>query len=80
MNGRDRIEEPNIERDDNGKINSMGFAFGPHYFVQVDIRDGKATLCFGATHHGIAADASEVNGELEQIVEELKLAHPDNAF
>jgi len=56
------------------------FAFGPHYFVQVDVRGGKSTLCVGATHHGISADASEVGGELEAFVEELKRSHPDNAF
>lgn len=34
----------------------------------------------GVTHQGIAADASELNNELEQFVEELKEAHPNNAF
>ena len=80
MNTKDRIEEPTVERDPDGKINAVRFAFGPHYFVQVDIREAKATLCFGATHHGICADASEVNGDLEQLVEELTRAHPDKAF
>ena len=80
MSPQERIEEPEIERGDDGKINAVRFAFGPHYFVQVDIRDGKAMFCVGATHHGIAADASEVDGELEHFVEELKSAHPDNAF
>jgi hypothetical protein len=80
MNVKDRIEEPEVEREGDGKITAVRFAFGPHYFVQVDIREGKAMLCVGATHHGISADASEVNGELEKFVEELKIAHPDKAF
>ncbi len=80
MDAKTRIDEPEIERDADGKVSAVRFAFGPHYFVQVDIREGKETLCVGATHHGIAADASEVNGELEQFVEELKRAHPEKAF
>jgi hypothetical protein len=80
MDTRNRIEEPEVERTGDGRISAIRFAFGPHYFVQVDIRDGKATLCLGATHHGIAADASEVNGELERFVEELRSSHPDRAF
>ena len=80
MNVKARIEEPEVERDTDDKIIAVRFAFGPHYFVQVDIRDGGVTFCVGATHHGIAANASEVNGELEQFVEELKRAHPDNSF
>ena len=30
-----------------------------------------------ATHHGFRADASEVDGELERIIEEIRHAHPD---
>lgn len=62
------------------KTKAVRFAFGPHYFVQVDIREGKAAFCVGATQRDIAADAFEVMGKLEQFVEELGRAHPDNAF
>jgi len=30
-----------------------------------------------ATHHGFKADASEVDGELERIIEEVRRAHPE---
>jgi hypothetical protein len=80
MNDADRIEEVEVEKDAKGNIQAVRFAFGPHYFVQVQRENGKAVFYFGATHHGIKADASEVNGELERFVEELKTAHPKNSF
>jgi hypothetical protein len=61
-------------------IKAVRLAFGPHYFVEVVRDGGKVTFYLGATHHGIKADASEVNGELEWFVEELKTGHPGNAF
>jgi len=51
--------------------------FGPHYFVDIFEKDGKATFVLGATHHGFMVDASEVNGELEKIIYEVRGAHPD---
>jgi hypothetical protein len=80
MNDAERIDEVEIERDKQGGIESVRFAFGPHYFVQVMRKKGRLELCLGATHHGFRSDASEVNGELERFVEEIKRAHPDNAF
>ena len=53
--------------------------FGPHYFVDVFEKDGKATFVVGATHHGFMADASEVGGELEKIVYEVRDRHPETA-
>jgi len=53
--------------------------FGPHYFVDIFEKDGKATFVLGATHHGFMVDASEVNGELEKIIYEVREGHPDKA-
>jgi hypothetical protein len=75
-----RIDEPEIVRDGSGRITSIAFAFGPHHFVQVDIEGGRVHCAIGATHHGIRADAAEVNGEFEQLVDELKRSHPDKSF
>lgn len=75
-----RIDEPEVVRDSTGQVTRVSFAFGPHYFVDVHIEDGKPVLALGATHHGFEADASEVGGELEQFVDEVKKRHPDNAF
>jgi hypothetical protein len=80
MNDMDRISEIEIERDKTETIQSVRFAFGPHYFVEVVRQGGRVQFHVGATHHGIRADASEVNGELERFVDELKRAHPGNAF
>jgi hypothetical protein len=80
MNDADRIGEVEVEKDDKGKARAVRVAFGPHYFVEIERKDGKVTFFVGVTHHGIKADASEVNGELERFVEELKAKHPGNAF
>jgi hypothetical protein len=74
------IREPEIRRDASGEITYLSFTFGPHYFVGVEIEDGKVNYYMGATHHGFKADASQVNGELEQFIDELKARHPDSTF
>ena len=80
MNDADRIGEVEIEKDDKGNTRAVRLAFGPHYFVEVQRTGGKVALYVGASHHGVKADASQVAGELERFVEELKAAHPGNAF
>lgn len=80
MNVTDRIDAPEIEKDGKGRIKSLRVAFGPHYFVEIARENGKVLFCAGTTHHGFKADASEVDGELERFVEELKTAHPGNSF
>jgi hypothetical protein len=39
--------------------------------------DDRVRFVLGATHHGFIADASEVDGELERVVNEIRRAHPD---
>jgi hypothetical protein len=80
MNDRDRIGEVELGKDHDGTTKAVRIAFGPHYFVEIQRKAGKVTLYLGATHHGIKADASEVNGELERFINELKAAHNENAF
>jgi hypothetical protein len=75
-----RIEEPTIERDKNGRIKSVRVVFGPHHFVVVDIEGGRVQCAIGATHHGVRADAAEVSGDFESLIDELKRAHPDKSF
>lgn len=75
-----RIEEPQIHRDNKGRITSVSLVFGPHHFVEVMIEDDRVKCSIGATHHGIRADAADVNGEFERMIEELKRAHPDKVF
>lgn len=80
MNQADRIGEVEIEKDEQGRTKVVRLAFGPHYFVEIERDGGKVMLCVGATHHGFKADASEVGGELERFIEELKARHPGNTF
>lgn len=63
-----------------GGYEEVRLVFGPHYFIELR-REGKGvTLYLGATHHGFKADASQVNGELEQIINEIREAHPQNTI
>lgn len=75
-----RIDEPRIERDAQGKIKTVSLAFGPHHFVEVMIEEGRVKCAIGTTHHGIRADAADVNSELERMIDELKTRHPESAF
>jgi hypothetical protein len=79
-NTQSRIEEPVIERDATGKIIRSRQVFGPHHFLEVYLRDGRVQCAIGATHHGITADAADVNSDLERFTEELQGLHPDKAF
>lgn len=77
----ERIRDIKIERDDDGNVVAAMIEFGPHYFV--DIRpngEGVLTLYLGATHHGFAADATEIGKGLEEIIGEVRDKHPDLAF
>jgi hypothetical protein len=47
--------------------------------VQLKLEDlGAVTFVLGATHHGFKADASQVNGELEKIIYEVRGNHAAN--
>ena len=73
------IRTVDVDTDDEGNTNHVRLVFGPHYFVQLHREEtGSVTFVLGATHHGFKADASEVNGELEGYINELREAHPRN--
>ena len=62
-----------------GDYESVRLVFGPHYFVQLKLEDfGAVTFVLGATPHGFKADASQVNGELEKIIYEVRGNHAGN--
>jgi hypothetical protein len=73
-----RLEE--TQKDAQGNYEYIRISFGRHYFVEL-LREqhGKVSFVLGATHHGFKADASEVGGELEKFVNELRRLHPDNS-
>jgi hypothetical protein len=69
-----------IERDASGAVVSARIRFGPHHVVEVEREEnGRTTFSLVATHHGFRADASEVNGELDRLIEEIRRAHPELA-
>jgi hypothetical protein len=71
------IREVTIKKNKSGGYESVRLVFGPHYFLELHSGDDDAvTFVLGATHHGFKADASEVNGELERIIEQVRLSHP----
>lgn len=80
MNDKKRIDSPRIERDAKGKITRVSVDFGPHHFFDVHLKDGKVMCAFGATHHGVSFDASEVNGDFEKFINEAMQNHPGKSF
>ena len=72
------IRDIELKSDSSGRVHTVRVVFGPHYFLEIVDDKGKASLSIGATHHGIRAAAHEVNGELEQFVNELRERHPSN--
>lgn len=74
------IRDVEIKSDGKGQIQSIRIVFGPHHFIDlVTEKKGKVSVAIGYTHHGFKADASEVNSELERIIEEIRRTHPEKA-
>jgi hypothetical protein len=65
------------ESDANGEVTRARIRFGPHYIVEVRKEQGETSseLCY--THHGFKAAASDVDAELERLIEEVRRAHPE---
>jgi hypothetical protein len=65
------------ETDTKGEVRFASIRFGPHYIVEVRQDGPKVSFSLVYTHHGFAADASEVNGELESIINEVRRTRPE---
>lgn len=75
----DGIRTVEVQKDNTGNVKDVRIVFGPHYFLELHAdAKGRVTFVLGATHHGFKADASEVGGELERMVGEIREAHPNN--
>jgi hypothetical protein len=73
------IRTIDTKKDAKGDYQHVRLVFGPHFFVELHReRDGKVTFVLGATHHGFKADASEIGGELVDLINEIRRAHPNN--
>ena len=54
-------------------------SFGPHFVLELRHPEGGAPLLkLVATHHGFQADASKVDGDLEQIIELVRKMRPES--
>jgi hypothetical protein len=78
--GGSAIRDVEIKTTRTGRVQAVRIVFGPHHFVELVARKSKLSFAVGYTHHGFRVDASEVNGELEQIINELRNAHPERAI
>jgi hypothetical protein len=73
------IRTVETKKDAIGNYEQVRVVFGPHYFIELHCeRNGKVTFVLGATHHGFKADASQVGGELESFINEIRDAHSNN--
>jgi hypothetical protein len=66
-----------VESDANGEVRLARIRFGPHYLVEVRKEQGETSFELCYTHHGFKADASDVDGELERLIEEVRRTHPE---
>jgi hypothetical protein len=75
------IRSVGIQKNIEGQYSKVRIVFGPHYFVNLRLNEKEEVIFeLGATHHGFKADASEVGGELETFIYEIRDAHPQNKF
>lgn len=75
------IRSAEVSHDDHGRVTDVRLVFGPHYFLELHApAGGGVEFLLGATHHGFRADASEVNGELEHIIREVRESHPQSTI
>jgi hypothetical protein len=54
--------------------------FGTNYFLEIVDNDGRVEFLLGAHHTGFKADASELEGQLQKYISEVKERHPESAF
>ncbi len=54
--------------------------FGTNYFLEIIDNDGRVEFLLGAHHTGFKADASEIQGQLQKYISEIKDRHPESAF
>ena len=64
----------------NACVENVSVRFGPHYFLEVWLEKGQTMFTVGATHHGVKVNASEVGGQLDTVVDELRTKHEEQAF
>ncbi len=74
-----RSIDVDLEHGGDGAVTRAKIRFGPHHLVEVWREGERTSFKLVATHHGFKADASELNGELERIINQVREAHPSMA-
>lgn len=79
---REKIKVVEIERDDQENYTRVRVLFGPHYFIDIMPSElsGELTVYIGYTHHGFSARAVNLGDQLENIINEVREAHPELSF
>ena len=74
------IREVNTHKDADGEFDRVRVKFGPHHYIELKRgASGSVSLDLRATQHGFKADASELDGELEKIINHIRRDFPGNA-
>lgn len=58
-----------------GAIEAVVVRLAPHYIIVITGGD-KPTVSMACTHHGFVAEAFELNGQLEQVINHVRKRFP----
>ena len=75
-----KIRSVVVEGDRQNGYKRVQVLFGTNYFLEIVENDGKVEFLLGAHHTGFKADASELQGELQQYIREVQERHPESAL
>ena len=69
-----------VEGDRQSGYKRVQVLFGTNYFLEIVENDGRVDFLLGAHHTGFKADASELQGELQNYIREVEERHPESAL
>ena len=59
-----------------GGVEAVVVRLAPHYLIVITGGD-KPTVSMACTHHGFVAEAFELNGQLEQVINHVRKRFPE---
>jgi hypothetical protein len=59
----------------NGGVEAVVVRLAPHYLIVIT-GGAKPTVSMACTHHGFVAEAFELNGQLEQVINHVRQRFP----
>jgi hypothetical protein len=69
-----------VEGDRERGYKRVQVLFGTNYFLEIVDNEGRVEFLLGAHHTGFKADASELNGQLQEYISEVQQQHPESAI